>query len=102
MSGCRFKVYVAEDIQNVQTFGSQVCNLSQHDSLTFPLQNPYVRATLLPGAKSQSKTLVDNGGGTSPSWNTNVRLKDDHAATALLLEVMNENMMLDEVIGQVS
>jgi hypothetical protein len=45
---------------------------------------------------------VDNAGGTDPKWNSNVRLKEDNSATALLLEIMAENIVLDEVIGQVT
>ena len=65
------------------------------------MQNPYVRASLLPEAKSETKTLVDKEGGTSPEWDANIRLKHDPEATSLLLEVMNENIMLDDLIGQV-
>jgi hypothetical protein len=48
MSGVRLRIFNAEEIQNVATFGSN---------------DPYVRATLLPGGRSQSRGEHHPSGG---------------------------------------
>ena len=80
------EVLKAKDLPNVQSFGAQ---------------DPYVVATLLPAETASVQTHTVASGGTEPAWNGQYAMQGDNDATALRLQIFNENMAVDDVIGNV-
>ena len=78
------EVLKAKDLPNVQSFGAQ---------------DPYVIATLLPAETSSIQSHTVTSGGTDPAWNGQYALQGDPEAIALRLQIYNENIAVDDLIG---
>ena len=75
------------------------------DVQVFGVQSPYVAVASLPSRSSKAATLSVEGGGTKPRWDggdKNCMVLDVcEADTAIILEVQNAGVMMDDAIGTV-
>ena len=81
----KVKVCRAKDLVDVQAFTNQ---------------DPYVKVTLLPKREEVVKSQTCEGGGSEPQWDAMLELKPDKDCTAMELELWNENVAIDELIGK--
>ena len=66
-------------------------------------QDPYVVVCDLPDKSSKVRTHTIKSGGTAPSWNVSLgnklSLTLPEKAEGLEIQIWNENMMIDDLIG---
>jgi hypothetical protein len=85
VSQTKVKICRAKDIQDVQALSKQ---------------DPYVKVTLLPKREEVMQSKTCEGGGSDPQWDSMLTLAADKDCVSMELELWNENMAIDELIGK--
>ena len=68
----------------------------------FGAQDPYVVVKTLPSQTSIGRTKCHNNGGTNPVWESELLLYPNEYDDNVQIEVWNDNVVIDSIIGEAS
>jgi hypothetical protein len=85
VSQTKLKICRAKDLQDVQALTKQ---------------DPYVKVALLPKREEVGQSVTCEGGGSDPQWDAMITLAADKDCIAMEIELWNENVAIDELIGK--